>query len=70
MIFTSHSEDWIFFQEALEFGPESEYRKREEAVQATLRTMKELAKKAAIGQGTQTYVKIMETVTICIGPGV
>eukprot|EP00092_Neocalanus_flemingeri_P014151 GFUD01015265.1.p2 GENE.GFUD01015265.1~~GFUD01015265.1.p2 ORF type:complete len:165 (-),score=48.34 GFUD01015265.1:16-456(-) len=53
-------------KEALEFGAESEYRRREEAVQATIRTMKEKAKEAALGQGTQTYVKIKETVAICI----
>ena len=37
-----------------------------EAVQATLRTMKEKRGEAGIGQGTQACVKIKETVAICI----
>merc|ERR1712002_26962 len=53
-------------KEPLNFAADAEYKRREEAVQATLRTMKEKAKEAAIGQGTQTYVKVKETVAICI----
>ena len=53
-------------KEPEDFGADSEYRRQDEAVQATLRTMREKRGEAGIGQGTQACVRIMETVAICI----
>jgi len=55
-----------FDKDPLNFGPDQEYLRREAAVQATLRTMKELAKTANISQQTQACIKIEETVSICL----
>jgi len=54
--------------EKLSLEPDSEYRRREEAVEATRRAMVERARadaEARQRQGIQTSVKIKETVAIC-----
>jgi len=54
--------------EKLSLEPDSEYRRREEAVEATRRAMAEGARtdaEARQRQGIQTSVKIKETVAIC-----
>ena len=53
-------------KDPLNFSADSEYRRREEAVEATRRTMKELARSQALAEMTQTSVKIQDTVTICL----
>ena len=71
-----------FDKDPLVFGPDDELRRREEAVQATLRTMKvrmilkimknfynidqELAHSEAISHQSQAYIKIQEAVTLCL----
>merc|ERR1711915_147116 len=40
--------------------------RQKEAVEATLRTMREKRSELGVGNGTQTFVKIKETVAICL----
>ena len=54
------------YKDPLNFSADCEYRRREEAVEATRRTMKELARSQALAEMTQTSVKIQDTVTICL----
>ena len=51
-------------QDELNFESDQEYRRREEAVEATRRRMKELASEAAANSPSGTLVKIKETVTL------
>ena len=51
-------------QEELEFESAQEYRRREAAVEATRKRMKELASEAVVNSETGTLVKIKETVTL------
>merc|ERR1711915_1015837 len=40
--------------------------RQQQAVEATLRTMREKRSELGVGKGTQTFVKIKETVAICL----
>ena len=53
-------------KEPEDFGADSEYRRQDDAVQATLKTIREKRGEAGFGQVTQACVKIKETVAICI----
>ena len=51
-------------QDEINFESAQEYRRREAAVEATLRRMKELAREAGLKSESGTSVKIKETVAI------
>ena len=54
----------ISFKDPPDYANES--LRQQEAVEATLRTMREKRSELGVGKGTQTFVKIKETVAICL----